>query len=135
MADFTDEEEVYEYLAHLFRERGFAVQVKVGRGSQSPDADLLLSRGGKATAVEVKYFRSSPRFYEGLDEALALLLQGFDEVYLLHVFDSDIEGQAEEAASRAERIVRLTPVGYMVMTGRGEPRIIVEARGNPLRVQ
>ncbi|MGC9108426.1 MAG: hypothetical protein ACP5IE_09620, partial [Infirmifilum sp.] len=65
-------------------------------------------------------------------EALALLLQSLDKAYLLHVFDSSIR-DAERVAETAARLVRLTPLGYMVMMGRSEPTIRVEAKPNPLK--
>lgn len=107
--------------------------VRIGAGRISPDIDILVEREGKRIGIEVKYFRSSFRFYEGLDEALALLTYCLDEVYLLHVFDSLLGEQVHEQMRKLALLVSLTPVGYMVMFGRSSPEILVEARGNPLK--
>jgi len=134
LADFSSEDEVYAYLSHRFREKGLRVLgTRVGAGRLSPDIDILAEREGVRIGFEVKYFRAPSRFYEGLDEALALLAHGLDEVYLIHVFDSSIGEQAREMARKAATLVRLTPIGYMVMVGRSEPEVLVEARGNPLK--
>jgi len=135
LADFADEGEVYTYLFHRLSEKGLKVLgTRVGAGRLSPDIDILAEREGRRVGIEVKYFRAPSRFYEGLDEALVLLLQGLDEVYLLHVFDSSVGEQARELARRAAELVKLTPIGYMVMVGRSDPEALVEARGNPLKV-
>jgi len=134
LADFSGEDEAYAYLTHKLSKLGLRVLNKrVGAGRMSPDIDILAERGGKRVGIEVKYFRASPRFYEGLDEALALLLHCLDEVYLLHVFDSSLGEQARELARKAALLSELTPVGYMAMVGRSEPEVLVEARGNPLK--
>lgn len=64
-----------------------------------PDIDLILCRvdnGVKVSpiqAAEIKYIRSNrdghvtPSYYAGLDEALALLLFGFDKVELIHIVE------------------------------------------------
>jgi hypothetical protein len=134
LADFSSEDEVYAYLSHRFREKGLRVLgTRVGAGRLSPDIDILAEREGVRIGFEVKYFRAPSRFYGGLDEALALLAHGLDEVYLIHVFDSSIGEQAREMARKAATLVRLTPIGYMVVVGRSDPEVLVEARGNPLR--
>jgi hypothetical protein len=134
LADFADESEVYTYLSHRLSEKGLKILGKrVGAGRLSPDIDILAEREGVRIGFEVKYFRAPSRFYEGLDEALALLAHGLDEVYLIHVFDSSTGEQAHEMAQKAATLVRLTPIGYMVMVGRSEPEVLVEARGNPLK--
>jgi hypothetical protein len=132
--DFSSEEEVYTYLKFKLAEKGIRVAgVKVGLGRLSPDIDLLLETGDEKVGIEVKYLSSKPlRPYEGIGEALALLLQSLDKAYLLHVFDSSIR-DAERVAETAARLVRLTPLGYMVMMGRSEPTIRVEAKPNPLK--
>jgi hypothetical protein len=134
LQDFSDEEEVYKYLSHSFRERGYKVKrVMSGRGRLSPDADVEVEKGGERIAVEVKYFRDSPKFYLGLDEALALLLHGYDKVYLLHVLDTALSEKCEDHVSKALAIINLTPIGYMFMVGRGDPRVLREALRNPLK--
>jgi len=135
LADFADEGEVYTYLSHRLTEKGLKVLgTRVGAGRLSPDIDILAEREGRRVGIEVKYFRAPSRFYEGLGEALALLSQGLDEVYLLHVFDSSVGEQTRELARRAAELVKLTPIGYMVMVGRSDPEVLVEARSNPLKV-
>jgi hypothetical protein len=134
LADFADESEVYTYLSHRLGERGLKILGRrVGAGRFSPDVDILAEREGRRIGIEVKYFRFPSRFYEGLDEALALLTHCLDEVYLLHVFDSSLGEQARELARKAALLVSLTPVGYMAMFGRSSPEVLVEARGNPLK--
>ncbi len=136
MADFADESEVYTYLSHRLSEKGLKILGKrVGAGRLSLDIDILAEREGKHVGFEIKYFKAFSRFYEGLDEALALLVYGLDEVYLLHVFDSSIGEQARELARKAATLARLTPIGYMVMIGRSDPEVLVEARGNPFKAQ
>jgi hypothetical protein len=134
LADFSSEDEVYAYLSYRFREKGLRVLgTRIGAGRLSPDIDILAERERVRIGFEVKYFRSPSRFYEGLDEALALLTHCLDEVYLLHVFDSSLGEQARELARKAALLVSLTPVGYMAMFGRSSPEVLVEARGNPLK--
>jgi len=134
MPDFSGEDEVYTYLSHKLKERGLKVLgTRIGAGRLSPDIDILVEKEGKRVGFEVKYFRAPSRFYEGLDEALALLAHGLDEVYLLHVFDSSIGEQARELARKAAELVKLTPIGYIIMIGRSDPEVLVEARGNPLK--
>jgi hypothetical protein len=62
-----------------------------------PDVDILFRKGDDIRAVEVKVFHLnaaktlSRSYYEGLDQALALLRLGFNRVALWHIFDMDIE--------------------------------------------
>jgi hypothetical protein len=62
-----------------------------------PDIDILLRKNDDIRAVEVKVFhleagnRLSRSYYEGIDQALALLMFGFNKVALWHIFDKDIE--------------------------------------------
>ena len=134
MADFADESEVYTYLSHRLGEKGLRILgTRVGAGRLSPGIDILAEREGRRIGIEVKYFRAPSKLYEGLSEALALLSQDLDEVYLLHVFDSSIGGLARWLAQRTAELVKLTPIGYMVMVGRSDPEVLVKARGNPLK--
>jgi hypothetical protein len=61
-----------------------------------PDVDILFRKGEDIRAVEVKVFhlnaknRLSRSYYEGIDQALALLSLGFNRVALWHIFDRDI---------------------------------------------
>jgi len=94
-----------------------------------PEVDLVFGRleGGvrvpPVCAAEVKYIRFSGSgyvsysYYSGLDESLALLVLGFDYVYLVHL----VEGHLLETDFR--RSIKVTsdmikelrlPVGYMV---------------------
>lgn len=93
-----------------------------------PEVDLLYGfidgqKKSLVVAAEFKYIRldSSGRlshsFYEGLDEAIALLALGVDHVLLVHVFDEKI---AEEvlmySASLLSQLICSTgiPIGYEV---------------------
>jgi len=61
-----------------------------------PDIDLLFRNNEDIRAVEVKVFsitgkgRLSRSYYEGIDQALALLMLGFNKVALWHIFDQDV---------------------------------------------
>ncbi|RLG76706.1 MAG: hypothetical protein DRO12_04070 [Thermoprotei archaeon] len=67
-----------------------------------PEIDLIICRKEKDAkvpplfAAEVKYIRStktgrvSPSYYSGLDEALALLILGFDKVMLIHLVEEKV---------------------------------------------
>ncbi len=134
MRDFGEERSVYTYLRfHLSRTYKVYVSRRV-KGLGLPDIDLLLVSGDELTALEVKYFSDSSLLkpYSGLDEALALLLYGVDRSYLLHVFDSCLADKASDYARRALMLVNLTPIGYMVMIGRGELEVLRQAPPNPL---
>jgi hypothetical protein len=58
---------------------------------------LLLKKGDDIRAIEVKLFKLrsnnslSRSYYEGIDQAIALLMYGFNRAALWHVFDQDIE--------------------------------------------
>ena len=136
MPDFSGEDEVYDYLKFKLAEAGYRILgVKVGLGKLSPDIDILLEVGGERVGIEVKYLCRKPlRVYEGIGEALALLLHGVDRAYLLHVFDSSVE-EAGRIAEACAQLIRLTPLGYMMMLGRSAPTILVEARRNPLQAK
>lgn len=62
-----------------------------------PEIDVILKKGGDIRAIEVKLFRLrsnnslSRSYYEGIDQAIALLMYGFNRAALWHVFDQDIE--------------------------------------------
>jgi len=67
-----------------------------------PEIDLIICRKEKDAkvppllAAEVKYIRTtktgrvSPSYYSGLDEALALLILGFDKVMLIHLVEEGV---------------------------------------------
>jgi hypothetical protein len=84
-----------------------------------PPADLACIREGRSLAVEVKYFKDCEKrkykFYQGLDEAAALLLQPYDQVVLWHVFDESFDPETieKEVARHVARLVEDTiPIGY-----------------------
>ncbi|ABL78388.1 hypothetical protein [Thermofilum pendens] len=137
MRDFANEGEVYRFLRWKLRELwGARVEERYGLGRLSPDVDLLVVAGGGVFGLEVKYFQDRPlRAYEGLGEALALLLYCFDGVYLVHVFDSSLRGVYGEVVERALRLVDLTPLGYVVVVGRGDPEVLRVPRGNPFKLR
>lgn len=62
-----------------------------------PEIDIVLKKGEDIRAIEVKFFKIrsndslSLSYYEGIDQALALLMYGFNKTALWHVFDQDIE--------------------------------------------
>lgn len=80
-----------------------------------PNIDLLYvhSNQQKITATEVKYFRKEGNrlnypFYKGIEEALALLLMGFDNVSLLFVFEESISvNQIRQYGGRTWAFIRL----------------------------
>ena len=61
-----------------------------------PDIDILFRNNEDIRAVEVKVFkitgegRLSRSYYEGIDQALALLMLGFNRVALWHIFDRNV---------------------------------------------
>ena len=113
----------------------------------SPDIDLLEVRPnrkivGYELKGHVKYKRDwiPPSYYEGIDQALAMLKNPisspvsdsfagsvFDEVYIVHPEGSDIEGLAD--------LLQLcTPLGLVVVNHRGTKEI-VRPRPNPFLSQ
>jgi len=62
-----------------------------------PEIDVILKKGDDIRAIEVKLFKLrsnnslSRSYYEGIDQAIALLMYGFNRAALWHVFDQDIE--------------------------------------------
>jgi len=87
-----------------------------------PEIDIITceEQGRKLRAHEVKYFRAVDKginygFYEGLDEALALLRFGFDDVALVHIFDEEISAeQMNDYAKEMQKLLEATnsPVHY-----------------------
>jgi hypothetical protein len=96
---------------------------------RQPEIDLIYalkgdsSRGLQVFAAEVKYIRltkdrqASHSYYEGLDEALALLILGFDSALLIHLIDSELLEtvllKAIKLLSMLVEYMRL-PIGYRV---------------------
>lgn len=130
--DFRDESEAHEFIAWHFRERGKVHKRRRVQGLGLPDIDVLVE-AGELVGYEVKYFptREAVKPYEGVGEALALLLYGVDRAYLLHVFDSGIGGEAGRARNQVGKLVGLLPIGYAYCIGRGELRVVKEACANP----
>jgi len=95
---------------------------------RSPDIDLIICRKERGEnipplrAFEVKYIRSANdnlrySYYEGLDEALALLAFGFDEVSLIHIVEEGVLSHGflryTEFLSSMIKALEL-PIGYYV---------------------
>lgn len=60
-----------------------------------PEIDMILCKENKMIAVEIKYFEMKGNslnrsFYEGIEQALALLRWGFDNVALWQLFDESV---------------------------------------------
>lgn len=60
-----------------------------------PEIDMIFCKKKAMTAVELKYFQHKGKgldhsFYEGIEQALALLRWGFDHVALWQLFESSI---------------------------------------------
>ena len=109
----------------------------------SPDVDLLEVRnGGVVVGYELKGFRKAgremqaPPFYEGIDQALALLKNPvrsplsdsfagsiFDYVYLVHPEGSHVD-------ALADLLHTCTPIGLIVVNYIG-PKEVVKPKLNP----
>jgi hypothetical protein len=97
-----DEQYLGQVLTHVTPAKSSKVYSKLKKayGGLSPplqpDVDILFRKGDDIRAVEVKVFhlnaknRLSRSYYEGMDQALALLSLGFNRVALWHIFDNDI---------------------------------------------
>mgnify|MGYP001030022815 CR=1 FL=1 len=78
---------VYSFLKELYG--GLAPRLQ-------PEIDLIFKNGDDIRAVEIKCFHLrtnnslSKSYYEGIDQALALLMYGFNKVALWHIFDQNI---------------------------------------------
>ncbi len=112
-------------------------------GSFSPDIDLMEVRpNGTVVGYELKGYRKAgrgmkpPTFYEGLDQALAMLKNPvnspfsasfagsvFDLVYLVHPEGSSIE-------QLADLLQMCTPLGLIVVNHSGVQEV-VKPKGNP----
>lgn len=107
---------------------------------RQPEIDLIICRKkGNAKvpplfAAEVKYIRTtstghfSPSYYSGLDEALALLVLGFDRVMLIHFVEENLLSMVflDYAKLLSDMIKALKlPLGYRVyaLTLSGDPNI------------
>lgn len=111
----------------------------------SPDVDLLeVKRDNTIVAYEVKgqqKHKGWPAEYEGLDEAVAYLqlplimtdgkrlYEGgaIDKVYLAHC-----SPRGNVFGETWLKIVSITPIGCIIITGKGEVFNILEAKPNPV---
>ena len=130
--------------SRIFQKVGWSK--KVGRAGQfqfSPDVDLLEVRpSGTVVGYELKGYRKvgrsvqPPIYYEGLDQALALLknpLQSpllndfagsvFDYTYLVHP-------QGSEVGRLADMLETVTPIGLIIVDYSGT-RELVKPKPNP----
>ena len=108
----------------------------------SPDVDLLeVTKTGKVIGYELKGERKlarsivPPSFYEGFDQAIALLMNPvgkpngltgsiFDEVWLVHpnayLTGSDLRKESEDQRlEMAELVRRFSPIGFMRVSHSG----------------
>ena len=63
-----------------------------------PEIDMILCKGQTMLAIELKYFKRKGNslnhsFYEGIEQALALLRWGFDHVALWQLFEESISAE------------------------------------------
>ncbi|PSO07201.1 hypothetical protein B9Q04_12110 [Candidatus Marsarchaeota G2 archaeon BE_D] len=141
------EKEVTEKLAqHLKQMLGYEIWYRTNFVLKSfkffprqPDIDILLCRvnnGNRVppiTAAEVKYIRTArggrvnPSYYSGLDEAVALLLLGFDHVLLIHVVDEKVLSKVYLGyAKLLSELIRTLglPLGYRVYAFNSEKLLL-----------
>lgn len=130
--DFRDESEAHEFIAWHLGELGRTYKRRRIPGLGLPDIDVLLE-AEEIVGYEVKYFpnKDTAKPYEGIGEALAILLYGLDSSYLVHVFDSSIEREAERVRSQALKLVGFLPVGYAYCVGRSSLKVAKRAQANP----
>jgi len=95
---------VYSFLKELYG--GLAPRLQ-------PEIDLIFKNDDDVRAVEIKcfYLRTnnslSKSYYEGIDQALALLMYGFNKVALWHIFDQNISPrQFMTSGSTAQGFIR-----------------------------
>lgn len=63
-----------------------------------PEIDIILCKGNQLNAIEIKYFEMKGNslnrsFYEGIEQALALLRWGFNHVALWQLFEDSMPQQ------------------------------------------
>jgi hypothetical protein len=80
------------------------------------------------------------RFYAGLDEATALLLQPYTHVTLWHVFDESFEEDAvrRKVVTHVEKLLKFLPLGYecrRIVSGRLVRILSIPAPENPMLKQ
>jgi len=108
--------------------KNYVLKVK-GAFPRRPEIDLIICRKEKDSkvppvfAAEAKYIRTteaydvSPSYYSGLDEALALLILGFDGVMLIHFVEESVLPTVfldyAKLLSNMIRSLKL-PIGYRV---------------------
>jgi len=77
-----------------------------------PEIDIILRKGDDIRAIEVKLFhheknnRLSRPYYIGIDQALALLMYGFNSVALWHIFDEKIPSNLVTSGVNAQIFIR-----------------------------
>jgi hypothetical protein len=81
-----------------FMKRWLEVHGKTMAPPVQPDMDLIVFWQGLVIGIEIKYFRRKGKrlatsFYEGLDQAVALLGWGFDRVALWQMFETEATAQ------------------------------------------
>ena len=130
--------------SRIFQKVGWSKNVgRAGQFHFSPDVDLLEVRpSGAVVGYELKGYRKvgrsvqPPIYYEGLDQALALLKNPlsspiltdfagsvFDHTYLVHPHGSEVE-------RLADMLETLTPIGLIVVDHSGT-RELVKPKPNP----
>ena len=108
--------------------RNYVLRAK-GLFPRRPEIDLIICRKEKDVkvpplfAAEVKYIRITktnrvnPSYYSGLDEALALLILGFDKVMLIHLVEEKVLSTVfldhAKLLSDTIKILKL-PLGYRI---------------------
>ena len=140
------EDAVFLSLLNILWQRGSRVYQKVQRSKDtggyryftfSPDIDLLeIRHDGVVVGYELKGERRGakgiqpPMFYDGLDQALAYLINPvgspcastftgsiFDFVYLVHPANSDVP-------RLSDLLERLTPVGLVIVDRKGTKEVV-----------
>ena len=84
---------------------------------------------------EIPVYEVKPKsYYEGIDEAHALLNFGVDFAWLCHVFDKNVSSTFVEKYSKwTSKILRCTYIGYLVITLPSSAiRKLCEPERNPL---
>jgi len=143
-------------LPRLSTWRCFDLLKQIGHPGQ-PEIDVLAYNPKRDTlhGIEVKYFRygkvktvvktafneeipvhevKPKSYYEGIDEAHALLNFGVDFAWLCHVFDKNVSSTFVKKYSKwTSKILRCTYIGYLVIT-LPDPviRKLCEPERNPL---
>jgi len=152
------EDAVFVLMYHILKRNNQGIILKCVKGSKdvggcryfnfSPDIDLLeIRKDGTIVGYELKGYRKSkgghvpPLYYEGVDEALAYLVNPvgtpmsystfagsiFDHVYLVHPFQETFHSGLE---SLTNLLHLCTPIGLAVVDYSGVKEL-VKAKRNP----